>query len=168
MSLQMSTTGVHQALLQFPLTSGPTCSAKISLDLGPLLHLVDQITLCVFPHTTEQDSQPIAILISKQVIPYQTRGDTCCPGVSTPKIQSLADSSMTNHIIWRTSIVSTISTLAQTTVSTSPRSTHISTDGRLQLSHKDTSRTQHHKRWKTCTTLMTAGLANLRRHNSQS
>jgi hypothetical protein len=46
------------------------------------------------PHSIEHDTQPIAYLISKQVIPYRTRGDTCCPGVSTPKIQSLADSSM--------------------------------------------------------------------------
>jgi hypothetical protein len=30
---------------------------------------VDQITFYIFPHTTEQDSQPIAILISKQAVP---------------------------------------------------------------------------------------------------
>jgi hypothetical protein len=95
MSLQRFTTGVRHALLWFPLTLGPTCSAKVSSYLGPLLHLVDQITFCVFSHTTEKDSQPIAILISKQAIPYRTRGDTYCPGVSTPKIRPLADSS--NH-----------------------------------------------------------------------
>jgi hypothetical protein len=38
------------------------------------------------PDSTEQDTQPIAVLISKQVILYQTRGGTCCPRVSTPKI----------------------------------------------------------------------------------
>jgi hypothetical protein len=38
------------------------------------------------PHSTKQDIQPIAFLISKQVIPYWTRGGTCCPGGSTPKI----------------------------------------------------------------------------------
>jgi hypothetical protein len=36
-------------------------------------------------------------LINKQVVPYRTCGDTCCSGVSTPKILSLADSNMTNH-----------------------------------------------------------------------
>jgi hypothetical protein len=92
----------------FPWPWVPACSAKISSDLKPLLHLVDQIMFCVFPHTTEQDSQPIAILIGKQAIPYQTRGITCSPGVSTPKTQSLADSSMTNHISWQIPIISII------------------------------------------------------------
>jgi hypothetical protein len=63
-----------------PHTSGLACSAKDSLDLGPLLHHVDQITFYVFPHTTEQDSQPIGILINKQVVPYRTHDGTCCPG----------------------------------------------------------------------------------------
>jgi hypothetical protein len=49
------------------------------------------------PHSTEQDTQPIAVLISKQVVSYQTRGGTCCPGVSTPKIRSLADLTTTCH-----------------------------------------------------------------------
>jgi hypothetical protein len=48
-------------------------------------------------HSSEQGTLPTASLISKQVVPYQTCGDTCCPGVSTPKTRSLADSSMTNH-----------------------------------------------------------------------
>jgi hypothetical protein len=48
-------------------------------------------------HSFEQDTLPTAFLISKQVVPYRTRGDTCCPGVSTLKTQSLADSSMTNR-----------------------------------------------------------------------
>jgi hypothetical protein len=50
------------------------------------------------PHSTEHDTQTIAYLISKQAVPYRTRGGTCCHGVSTPKIRSLANSSMTNHI----------------------------------------------------------------------
>jgi hypothetical protein len=55
------------------------------------------------PHSTEQDTQPISFLISKQAVPYWTRGDTCCPGVSTSMIRSLADSSTTcldsiNHL----------------------------------------------------------------------
>jgi hypothetical protein len=50
------------------------------------------------PHSTKHDTQPITFLISKQAVPYWTHGGTCCPGVSTPKIWSLADPSMTNHI----------------------------------------------------------------------
>jgi hypothetical protein len=49
------------------------------------------------PHSTEQDTQPIAFLISQQAIPYQTHGGTCYPAVSTPKIRSLADSSTMCH-----------------------------------------------------------------------
>jgi hypothetical protein len=52
------------------------------------------------PHSTEHDTPPIAYLISKQTVPYRTRGGTCCPGVPTPKIRSLVDSSMTNHFTW--------------------------------------------------------------------
>jgi hypothetical protein len=49
-------------------------------------------------HSFEQGTLPTISLISKQVVPYQTRGDTYCPGVSTLKTRSLADSSMTIHI----------------------------------------------------------------------
>jgi hypothetical protein len=49
-------------------------------------------------HSSEQGTLPIASLISKQVVPYRTHGDTCYPGVSTPMTRSLAGSSMTNHI----------------------------------------------------------------------
>jgi hypothetical protein len=45
-----------------------------------------------------QDILTRTFLISQQVVPYQTRGDTCCSRVSTSKIRSLADSSMTNNI----------------------------------------------------------------------
>jgi hypothetical protein len=48
-------------------------------------------------HSSEQGTLPTASLISKQVVPYRTRGGTYCPKVSTPKTWSLADSSMTNH-----------------------------------------------------------------------
>jgi hypothetical protein len=47
-------------------------------------------------HSSEQGTLPTASLIIKQVIPYRTHGGTYCPEVSTPKTQSLADSSMTN------------------------------------------------------------------------
>jgi hypothetical protein len=49
------------------------------------------------PHSSEQDTQPIVFLISKQAAPYWIRGVTCCPGGSTPKNRSLADSSTTCH-----------------------------------------------------------------------
>jgi hypothetical protein len=48
-------------------------------------------------HSSEQVTLPTVFLISEQAVPYQTRGCTCCPRVSTPKTRSLADSSMTNH-----------------------------------------------------------------------
>jgi hypothetical protein len=74
---------------------------------GPLLHHVVQADhkVChmydikndAHPHTTEQETQHITFLISKQVVSYQTRGGTSCPGVFTPKIQSLANSSTTCH-----------------------------------------------------------------------
>jgi hypothetical protein len=55
-----------------------------------------RVTMLIF-HSSEQDTLPTTSLISKQVIPYRTRGSTCCPGVSTPKTRSLLDLSMTNH-----------------------------------------------------------------------
>jgi hypothetical protein len=55
-----------------------------------------QVTTSI-SHSSEQGTLPIGSLISKQADPYRTRGGTYCPGVSTPKTQSLADSSMTNH-----------------------------------------------------------------------
>jgi hypothetical protein len=117
----------------FPGPCVPTYSAKVSSWLKPCLHLVDQITFYVFPHTTEQDSQPTTSIISKQVVPYRTHGGTCCPGVSTPKTRSLADLSMTNHNTWRIPTISTILTHAQTTSSSL------------------TQVTSHHDRWKTNT-----------------
>jgi hypothetical protein len=84
--LQRSIVGVSHALLQFSLTLGPASSAKVSSWLKPLLHLLDQITSYVFPHTAEQDSQPTISLISMQVIPYRARGSTCCLGVSIQRL----------------------------------------------------------------------------------
>jgi hypothetical protein len=68
-------------------------------------------------HSSEQGTLPTTSLISKQVVPYRTRGDTCCPRGSTPMTRSLADSSMTNHITWWIPTVSTIPNLVQTTAS---------------------------------------------------
>jgi hypothetical protein len=109
MLLHSSTTGVCHALLWFPRQTVPACSAKVSqINVPSCTMCFSQFTKYVtktdhkvwcHPYSTEHDTQPIAYLISKQVIPYRTRGGTCCLRVSTPKIQSLADSSMTNHII---------------------------------------------------------------------
>jgi hypothetical protein len=73
------------AVLTFPLTSGPSCTMWI------------HVTSYAFSRTTEQDTLHIVFLISKQVVPYQTRDDTCCPMLSTHKTWSLAD--LSNHIL---------------------------------------------------------------------
>jgi hypothetical protein len=117
----------------FSVTRVPTCSANVSSWLKPLLHLVDQIMLCVFPHTTEQDSKRTTSLISKQTVSYRTCGGTCCPGMSTPKTRSLVDLCMTNHNTWRNPTVSTIPTHVQTIISNL------------------TTITSHHDGWKTNT-----------------
>jgi hypothetical protein len=90
MSLHRPTTGVCHALLRITTQSGPSCSAEVSRTKWPLLHHVVQAvhkechkdghTDRSHPHSTEHDTQPIAYLISKQAVPYQTRGGTCCPG----------------------------------------------------------------------------------------
>jgi hypothetical protein len=107
MLLQTSTTGVCHALLRFPEQTVPTCSSKVSHTNVSCTTWFRQFTKHVtkYDHkvwchlqSTEHDTQPITYLISKQVVPYRTHGGTCCPRVSTPKIQSLADSSMTDHI----------------------------------------------------------------------
>jgi hypothetical protein len=143
----------------FPWPRVPASNAKVSSWLEPLLHLVDQITFCVFPHTAEQDSQPITAIISKQAVPFQTRGDTCCPGVSTPKTRSLADSSLTNHITWRNPTISTILTHAQTMASILTTVTWHHDGWKIKTHNNNTSQTQHHKDGKTCKTLMTTWLS---------
>jgi hypothetical protein len=143
----------------FPWPWVPASSANVSSWLEPLLHLVDQITSCIFPDTAEQDSQPTTSLISKEVVPYRIRGGTYYPGVSTPKTRSLADLSMTNHITWRNPTVSIIPSHAQTTASIRTMiKSHV--DGsKTNTLTTNTSQTQHHKDEKTCTTLMTAWLS---------
>jgi hypothetical protein len=109
-------------------------------------------------HTIEQCTLPTASLISRQVIPYRTRGSTYCPGMSTPKTRSLVDSSITIHITWQNPTVSAIPSYAQTT--TSILTTAIShLDGRKTNSQQQISQTKHHEDGKTCTTLMTAWLS---------
>jgi hypothetical protein len=145
----------------FPWPWVPTSNAKVSSYLEPLLHLMDQITFCVFPHTTEQDSLPTASLISRQVVSYRTRGNTCCPGVSTPKTWSLVDLSMTSHTTRQNPTVPTIPTHAQTTTSILTTVTSHRNGWKTKTLNNNTSQTQHYKNGKTCMTLITAGLSNI-------
>jgi hypothetical protein len=105
MPLQRSTTGVCYALLWFPEQTVLAYSAKISRTNVPsctrwFRQVMKYVTkydhkVWCHSHSTEHDTQLIAYLISKQAIPYRTCDDTYCPGVPTPKIWSLADSSIT-------------------------------------------------------------------------
>jgi hypothetical protein len=168
MSLQRSTIWVCHALLRFPDKWSPLAVLRIPAQSVPSCTMwFRQFTKNVtktdhkdrnHPHSTEHDTQPIAYLISKQVIPYQTHGGTCCPGVSTPNIQSLADSSMINHITWWNPTISTIPTLLKSQHQSSPQSNHISMDGRPSLT-KTQAKLNITKDGKTCMTCMTAWLS---------
>jgi hypothetical protein len=114
-----------------------------------------------------QDKLTRAFLISQQVVPYRTRGSTCCPRVSTLKNRSLADSSMTSHITSQNPTVSTIPTLLKPQHRSSPGSNHISTDGRPSLT-KTQAKLNITKDEKTCTTLMTAWLSITTQYNPKS
>jgi hypothetical protein len=81
---------------RFPAHNGPFCTMWFS-------QFTQNVTKTdhkdrSHPHSTEHDTQPIAYLISKKVIPDQTCGGTCCPGVSTLMTRSLPDLSMKYHI----------------------------------------------------------------------
>jgi hypothetical protein len=92
-------------VLRFPAQSGPFCTMwfrQFTQNVTKTGHKDWS-----HPHSTEHDTWPIAHLISKQSVPYRTCGGTCCPGVSTPKIRSLADSSMVGHITLRNPTIST-------------------------------------------------------------
>jgi hypothetical protein len=101
--------------------------------MAPLTPCVPRRVTTPISHSSDQGTLATTSLISKQAVPYRTRGVTCCPGVSTPMTRSLADSSMTNHITRWIQSVSTILNLAQTT------------------SSKLTTATSHHDGWKTST-----------------
>jgi hypothetical protein len=99
-------------------------------------------------HSSEQGTLPTTTLISKQVVPYRTRGGTYYLGVSTPKTRSLADSSMTNHKLRRSQPSPPFQTLLKPQHRTSPWPPHITMDGRqntLSTQHKRNSTSQ---RWK--------------------
>jgi hypothetical protein len=114
-------------VLRFPAQSGPFCTMwfrQFTQNVTKTGHKDMS-----HPHSTEHDTRTIAHQISKQAFPYRTCGGTCCPGVSTPKIQSIADLSMTSHITWRNPTISTIPTLLKLQHRSSPWSNHISMDG---------------------------------------
>jgi hypothetical protein len=141
-------------VLRFPAHSGSICTMwfrKFTQNVTKTGH-IDRS----HPHSIEHDTQSIAYLISKQAVSYQTRGGTCCPRVTTPKIWSLADLSMTCHITWQNPTISTIPTLLKSQHQSSPWSNHISTDGRLSLKKTQAKLT---KDGKTSTTLMIAWLS---------
>jgi hypothetical protein len=77
-------------LLRFPLVGYHTISSGPSCTLRPCRYHQTSTA-----HPTRQLTR--ASLIGQQAIPYRICCGTCCPGVSTPKIQSLADSSTTCH-----------------------------------------------------------------------
>jgi hypothetical protein len=97
MTLQRSTTGVCHALLQFPDKRSPLAGLRFPTQCSPSCTMwFKQLTKNFtktdhkdrrHPHLTKHDTQPIAHLIHKQVIPYWTCGGTCHPGVSTPMIR---------------------------------------------------------------------------------
>jgi hypothetical protein len=136
------------AVLRFPAQTSPLtpCGSGSSQSMITMYGAILTQSL--------HDTQPIAYLISKQVVPYRTRGGICCSGVSTPKIRSLADSNMTNHFTWQNPTVSTIPTLLKPQHRPSPRSNHISTDGRPSFT-KTQAKLNIIKDGKTCMTLMT-------------
>jgi hypothetical protein len=168
MSLQRSTTGVCHALLRFPDKRSPLVMLRFPAQSGPsCTKWFSQFTKNVtktdhkdrrHPHSTGHDTQPIAYLISKQAVPYRTRGGTCCPGVSTSKIRSRADLCMTSHITWRNATVSTIPALLKSQHRSSPRSNHILVNGRPLLTRTQ-AKLNITKDGKTCTTCMTAWLS---------
>jgi hypothetical protein len=99
MLLQRSTTRVCHASLWFDEQTVHACIAKVSHTNVPSHTMWERhfTKYDVIPHSTEQDTLAIVFLISSQAISYWTHGGTYCPGVSTPKIRSLADSSTTCH-----------------------------------------------------------------------
>jgi hypothetical protein len=66
-----------KAMLRFP---GVVCSTTAPLALCEPRRVTTLIS-----HSCEQDKLPTTSLISKQAVPYRTRGGTCCLGVFTPK-----------------------------------------------------------------------------------
>jgi hypothetical protein len=112
-------------------------------------------------HSSEQDTLSTTSWIIKQSIPYRTRGSTCCPGVSTPKTQSLADSSLTNHKPWRSQSSPPFETLLKPQHRISSRLPHIMTNRKLTLSILNIIKMERLVWW-----LKTAGLSNTTNHKN--
>jgi hypothetical protein len=162
MSLQRPTTRLCHTLLWFPEHMIPACTPKVSHTNVPsctmwFRRFIKYVTKYdAIPHSTKQDTLPIVFIISRQAIPYRTCGGTCCPGVSTPKIWSLADSSTTCH----DSINHLHHSNRCSNHNIDPHTVNSHLDRwKTTHSYKDTSQTKHHKGWKTCMTLMTAWLS---------
>jgi hypothetical protein len=97
-------------------------------------------------HSSEQGTLSTSSPISMQAIPYRTRGGTSCPGVSIPKIWTVVDSSMTNHITWQSPTISTIPSNSQITISNLTTVTsHHNGWKTSTLSTQPQAKTQHHK-----------------------
>jgi hypothetical protein len=103
-------------------------------------------------HSSEQGTLPTPSLISKQAVPYQTRGGTCCPGVLSrfehDKPHHLTDSNRLHH------------SKPCSNHSIEPLHGHL-TSRRMEDQHyqHSTSQTQYHKDGKTCMTLKTTWLS---------
>jgi hypothetical protein len=144
------------AVLRFAAQSGPFCTMwfrQFTQNVTKTGHKDRS-----HDHSTEHDTRRIAHLISKEAIPYQTRGGTFCPVVSTPKIRSIADSSMTSHITWQNPTVSTIPTFLKLQHWSLPWWNHILTNEQSSLT-KTQAKLNITKDEKTCTILMTAWLS---------
>jgi hypothetical protein len=118
----------------FPWPSVPPCCAKVSSWFEPLLDLVDQIMSWFFPHTTEQDSQPTTSLTSSKL--FHTRH------VVTPVLLGclLLRFGPEQIRAWLTTSPDgfqpspPFQPMLKPQPQTSPRSTHITADGRPTLS----------------------------------
>jgi hypothetical protein len=105
MPLQRCTTGVCHAMLWFSMYICGTMALLAMLRFPGVATRYLNLSCTMWawaksqanPHSSKQDTQIIVFLISKQAAPYRTRGGTCCPRVSTPKIRCLAYSSTTCH-----------------------------------------------------------------------
>jgi hypothetical protein len=136
-------------VLRFPTQSGPSCTVWFRQSTKNVTKTDHKDRS--HPHSTKNDTHPIAYLISKQAVPYRARGVTCCPVVYATKIWSLADSSMTNYITWR-------NPLLKPQHRSSPRLNHILMDGRPSLT-KTQAKLNITEDVKTYMTLMTAWLS---------
>jgi hypothetical protein len=89
----------------YPTRAPLACSAKVSPATTPLKPCGSQTKYRVIPYSTEQNTQPIVFLISKQLIPYRTCGSTCCPGClllrfGPKQIWATTSPDWLNHLHW--------------------------------------------------------------------